>query len=106
RTSAVPLQRFSVGAHLAASLRQNRQPVSSCFPDLPEGKARLSTVRGVTETEIRLGMSAPFSGSARELGRGLELGIRTYLRSPNDQGGMPGRRVRPLAPAHASHPHP
>ena len=91
------LQPFAVGADLERFLRQNRQPVSSCFPDLPEGEARLSTVRGVTETEIRLGMSAPFSGSARELGRGLELGIRTYLRYLNDQGGIAGREVRLIA---------
>jgi ABC-type branched-subunit amino acid transport system substrate-binding protein len=96
------LQPFAVGTDLERFWRQNRQPVSSCFPDLPEadlpeGAARLSTVQGVTETEIRLGMSAPFSGSARELGRGLELGIRTYLRYLNDQGGIAGRDVRLIA---------
>jgi len=104
------LQPFAVGADLERfSLSttkvsrsggmpgQNRQPGSSCFPDILEGKARLSTVRGVTDTEIRLGLSAPFSGSARELGRGVELGIRTYLRYLNDQGGIAGREVRLIA---------
>src|SRR5262249_32195596 len=67
------------------------------FAAIPEGKARLSTVRGVADTEIRLGLSAPFSGSARELGRGVELGIRTFLRYLNDQGGIAGRAVRLIA---------
>src|SRR5262249_2161008 len=34
-------------------------------------------VRGVTDTEIRFGIAAPFSGSARELGRQMKLGIDT-----------------------------
>jgi ABC-type branched-subunit amino acid transport system substrate-binding protein len=91
------LQPFAVGADLERLLLQNRQPVSSCFPDLPKDEARLSTVRGVTDTEIRLGLSAPFSGSARELGRGVELGIRTYLRYLNDRGGIAGRAVSLIA---------
>jgi hypothetical protein len=34
-------------------------------------------VRGVTDKEIRFGIAAPFSGSARELGRQMKLGIDT-----------------------------
>ena len=34
-------------------------------------------VRGMTDREIRFGIAAPFSGSARELGRQMKLGIET-----------------------------
>src|SRR6185312_12176275 len=33
--------------------------------------------RGIGEKEIRFGIAAPFSGSARELGRQMKLGIET-----------------------------
>ncbi len=46
---------------------------------------------------ILLGMSAAFSGPARELGRGMQLGIETYLRAVNEQGGIDGRPIQVLA---------
>ncbi|WP_137937491.1 ABC transporter substrate-binding protein [Chitinivorax sp. B] len=49
--------------------------------------------RGITRDQIILGMSAPFSGPARELGRTLELGIKTRLKEINDNGGINGRDV-------------
>jgi ABC-type branched-subunit amino acid transport system substrate-binding protein len=62
------------------------------------GPPRLrATAQGVTEDEVLLGMSAPFSGPSRELGRALELGINTYFRSINDQGGIAGRKLRLVA---------
>jgi hypothetical protein len=33
----------------------------------------------MTDREIRFGIAAPFSGSARELGRQMKLGIETGL---------------------------
>jgi branched-chain amino acid transport system substrate-binding protein len=51
-------------------------------------------VRGVTDKEIRFGMSAPFSGSARELGRQMKLGIETAFNLANDAGGVHGRQLR------------
>ncbi len=50
--------------------------------------------RGVTPDEIRIGMSAAFSGSARELGRGMQAGIEAYFRARNDAGGIHGRMLR------------
>src|SRR6266478_3301138 len=38
---------------------------------------RAPTIRGVTDNEIRLGISAPFTGSAKELGNQMKLGIQT-----------------------------
>jgi serine/threonine protein kinase/ABC-type branched-subunit amino acid transport system substrate-binding protein len=63
------------------------------------GKPTLTaTAPGVTATDITLGISAPFSGSAKELGRDMQTGIETYLRHVNDTaGGIRGRKVKLLA---------
>lgn len=49
--------------------------------------------RGVSHNEIHLGMSAAFSGSARELGRAMRMGMQAYFNEVNDQGGIHGRRL-------------
>src|SRR5262249_4508932 len=54
-------------------------------------------VRGVTDTEIRFGIAAPFSGSARELGRLMKLGIDTAFGMINAAGGINGRQLRLIA---------
>ena len=54
-------------------------------------------IRGVSDHEIRFGMSAPFSGSARELGRQMKLGIDTAFNEINDAGGVHGRKLRLVA---------
>jgi ABC-type branched-subunit amino acid transport system substrate-binding protein len=54
-----------------------------------------ATAPGVTATDITLGMSAPFSGPAQELGRGMQTGIDTYLRYLNESaGGIHGRKLK------------
>jgi branched-chain amino acid transport system substrate-binding protein len=61
-------------------------------------QSRLAAVsRGVTEAEIRFGMSAPFSGSAKELGRQMKLGVETAFNVINDAGGVHGRQVKLVA---------
>ena len=50
--------------------------------------------RGVTATQIRLGMSAAFSGSAREIGQAMKIGINAYLKTMNEQGGIHGRTIQ------------
>src|SRR5262249_13530297 len=61
-------------------------------------QSRLAAVgRGVTETEIRFGMSAPFSGPAKELGRQMKLGIESAFNVINDAGGVHGRQVKLVA---------
>ena len=54
-------------------------------------------VQGVTNDEIVFGISAPFSGPSRELGRELKLGIETCFHQVNDQGGIAGRKLRLVA---------
>jgi ABC-type branched-subunit amino acid transport system substrate-binding protein len=55
------------------------------------------TVRGVTDNEIRFGMSAPFSGPAKELGQNMKLGIEAAFRVVNAKGGVFGRQLRLIA---------
>jgi len=55
------------------------------------------TAQGVAEHEVLLGISAPFSGPAQELGREMEIGITTYFNRVNSQGGVAGRRLRLIA---------
>ena len=64
-------------------------------PAAPTGAHALTaTAPGVTATEITLGMSAPFSGPAKELGRGMQIGIETYLKYQNgNAGGIHGRKL-------------
>ncbi len=54
-------------------------------------------VPGVTDTEIVLGMSAPFSGPAKELGRGMKTGIDLAFAAANEAGGVNGRKLRLVA---------
>jgi branched-chain amino acid transport system substrate-binding protein len=54
-------------------------------------------VRGVTDKEIRFGIAAPLSGSAKELGRQMKLGIDTSFSAINTGGGINGRKVRLIA---------
>lgn len=56
-----------------------------------------ATVRGVTDTEIRFGISAPFSGSAKELGQNMKLGIEAAFNTVNANGGVHGRKLRLVA---------
>jgi branched-chain amino acid transport system substrate-binding protein len=55
------------------------------------------TGRGINANEIRFGIVAPFSGSARELGRQMKLGIDTAFNRINDLGGVEGRSLRLVA---------
>jgi ABC-type branched-subunit amino acid transport system substrate-binding protein len=51
-------------------------------------------IRGITENEIRFGLSAPFSGPAKELGRQMKLGIETAFNRANDGHWIQGRQLR------------
>jgi branched-chain amino acid transport system substrate-binding protein len=56
-----------------------------------------SRVPGVTDTEVVFGMAAPFSGPAKELGRGMKTGIDLAFAAANDGGGVNGRKLRLVA---------
>jgi len=61
------------------------------------GQEPRSTFRGVTDSEIRFGISAPFSGAAKELGQNMKLGIEAAFRVANAKGGVHGRQLRLIA---------
>ncbi|HET7500491.1 MAG TPA: ABC transporter substrate-binding protein, partial [Kofleriaceae bacterium] len=54
-------------------------------------------VRGITDDTITLGMSAAFSGSSRELGNRMKLGLETAFAAVNEGGGVAGRSLKLLA---------
>jgi ABC-type branched-subunit amino acid transport system substrate-binding protein len=51
-------------------------------------------VQGVTDTEIRFGLAAPFSGPAKEMGHQLKLGIETAFAAANESGRIGGRQLK------------
>ena len=56
-----------------------------------------SAVRGVTDSEIRFGISAPFTGPAKELGQHMKQGIEAAFNVVNAKGGLYGRQLRLIA---------
>jgi eukaryotic-like serine/threonine-protein kinase len=64
----------------------------------PSKPALTASAPGVTATDITLGISAPFSGPAKELGHGMQVGIETYFRHVNESaGGIHGRKLKLLS---------
>lgn len=51
----------------------------------------------VTDAEVLVGMCAPFSGVAKELGTQLKIGLDVAFAQANEAGGVAGRKVRLLA---------
>jgi branched-chain amino acid transport system substrate-binding protein len=72
-------------------------PPAATVPAVAPQRAPGPVVRGVTDTEIRFGISAPFSGAARELGRQMKLGIDAAFGAINAAGGVHGRQLRLVA---------
>lgn len=54
-------------------------------------------VRGISDNEIRFGMSAPFSGANKELGQNMRLGIEAAFNAANSRGGVNGRQLKLVA---------
>jgi ABC-type branched-subunit amino acid transport system substrate-binding protein len=66
-------------------------------PPHDDTPALTATAPGVTATDITLGMTGPFSGTAKELGRGMQIGIETHFRYLNETaGGVHGRKLKLL----------
>jgi ABC-type branched-subunit amino acid transport system substrate-binding protein len=60
----------------------------------PAPPAPVVAVHGVTDQEIRFGMVAPFTGSAKSGGLQLRTGIQTGFNVINDAGGINGRKLK------------
>ena len=68
------------------------------FAVAPTAAAPAATaVRGVTDREIRFGITAAFTGPVKERGRQMKLGIETAFNRINDAGGVGGRMLRIIA---------
>jgi ABC-type branched-subunit amino acid transport system substrate-binding protein len=83
---AVVAPSFSTAAATAAAATAPTAPV-------PVGPP----VRGMTDREIRFGMSGPMSGAAKENGRQMKLGIDLAFNRVNDAGGVDGRMLKLIA---------
>jgi len=90
-----PMASIMPPAAAAAPAPAPAQQTAAVTPTVtPAVPLAASNVRGVTDKEIRFGIVAPFSGSARELGRQMKLGIDTAFNRVNDAGGVNGRMLR------------
>jgi len=96
---AVAAQSFVAAAQAAAA----QVPSPAVRADDGQGSAiarmanvapATNAVQGVTDTEIRFGIAAPFAGPAKEMGRQLKLGIDTAFGMANDNGGVDGRQLK------------
>jgi len=82
---AVAAPSFSTAAAAATAVAATAPTAA-----VPVGPA----VRGVTDREIRFGMSANLSGAAKENGRQMKLGIDLAFNRVNDAGGVNGRMLK------------
>jgi ABC-type branched-subunit amino acid transport system substrate-binding protein len=74
-----------------------QQPNVQADPAQLAAFARENPVQGVTDNEVRFGISAPFSGAAKELGQNMKLGIDAAFHVANAKGGVHGRQLRLVA---------
>jgi ABC-type branched-subunit amino acid transport system substrate-binding protein len=65
--------------------------------EVARAATRTPPVQGVSDTEIIFGMSSPFSGPAKELGRGMKTGVDIAFAAANEAGGVNGRKVKLIA---------
>jgi ABC-type branched-subunit amino acid transport system substrate-binding protein len=63
---------------------------------LAAAPAFAQTTVGVTDTEIKIGQSAPFSGPASVYGQ-ISTAETDYFKMINDQGGINGRKIKHIA---------
>ena len=87
----------SVAGSSAFAQAQQAPPSSVSRPPGQEPRSINSPVRGVTDSEILFGISAPLSGAAKELGQNMRLGIEAAFSVANASGGVHGRRLRLIA---------
>ena len=77
---------------------QEQQAALSPISKQPGQESSVSSaVRGVTNSEIRFGISAPFTGPAKELGQNMKIGLEAAFNVANAKGGVYGRQLRIIA---------
>jgi ABC-type branched-subunit amino acid transport system substrate-binding protein len=81
-----------------SQVSQELKPEPSLSPNSPAlGQEPRSTFRGVTDGEIRFGISAALSGPTKELGQNMKTGITAAFNMANASGGVHGRQLRLIA---------
>jgi branched-chain amino acid transport system substrate-binding protein len=102
RTAVLIALAVGAGGGLAAAvallLNRSRvepaaQPVVAAALPAPA----VPSVRGVTDTEITLGMSSALTGPAKELGRQMRIGLEIAFARANAEGGVHGRKLKLVA---------
>ncbi len=58
---------------------------------------RASSVAGVSDTEVTLGMAAPLTGVSKELGRQMRVGLEVAFARANAAGGVNSRKLNLIA---------
>ena len=86
---------------IRAGSGRRRSPAAPAFAAAPAPAVSfgnpVSAVRGISDNEIRFGITAAFTGPVRERGRQMKLGIETAFNQVNDAGGVGGRKLRIIA---------
>jgi ABC-type branched-subunit amino acid transport system substrate-binding protein len=98
-TGAQPTQLSSptAGPPIAPPIAQQAKEAPVHVATVGVASEPAPAVRGVTDNEIRFGISAPFTGPAKELGQNMKLGIEAAFNVANAKGGVYGRQLRLIA---------
>jgi branched-chain amino acid transport system substrate-binding protein len=100
RSSTVPTVNSTEQGASDATGAAAASPLAAVAPTAPLPAARANaggTVPGITDREIRFGIAAPFSGSAKELGHEMKIGIEAAFGLVNEAGGIYGRQLTLVA---------
>ena len=87
----------ATGVVIAPTDQQSANEAPARMATVGGTSAPAPTVRGVTEGEIRFGISAPFTGPAKELGQNMKMGIEAAFNVANVTGGVYGRQLHLIA---------
>jgi ABC-type branched-subunit amino acid transport system substrate-binding protein len=97
-SAAVPATVAQPAVASVAQPSANAQQQASLAPASQQEPGSVKTpARGVTDSEIRFGISAALSGPTKELGQNMQRGIVAAFNVANANGGVHGRQLRLIA---------
>ncbi len=97
RVAAAPVAPAAPASVGQSSTQTHASLSSPAQPTGPEPGSVRTTFRGVTDNEIRFGISAALSGPTKELGQNMNRGIVAAFNVANANGGVHGRQLRLIA---------
>jgi branched-chain amino acid transport system substrate-binding protein len=74
--------------------QQDLQPGSPAPLVSRQNKQSSNCTNGISGSEIRFGIAAPFTGPSRNLGQQMKIGIETAFSAANAAGGLYGRQLK------------